>query len=224
VRPVQVDAQIATALFEDYFGAQDACENNNRPILFSRMLRGEYSVQPEIADKPARRINTSISVYRGNHNFEGPVENPLTANDLYSPLHKFIRRFIDAVVPDRAALDKERQKFFLGELTRTQKELLDILAPTGPKGNPAKLLVLRMATDQFTGVPQPPPPGPVIFDPGSDMAQLSIEGLSQAPIAAYTFFARDPSPECWLWDLSWVDTVRWLPYPFKPDTRRRRPG
>ena len=35
-------------------------------------------------------------------------------------------------------------------------------------------------------------------------------------VAAYTFFARDPGPERWFWDLSWGDTVRWLPSPFKP--------
>jgi hypothetical protein len=214
VKPAQPDVQIAKALFADQFGVRGA--KGNRPILFSRMLRGEYSLQPEIAGKLATRMNASIEVYRGDHNLGGSSDKRLSANDLYSPLNEFTRRLIEAVA-DRNVLNEVQQKFFSEELTRTQQELLDILAPKGPEGNPAKLLVQRVATDRFIGDPKPSGgQGPVIFDPGSDMGQLSIEGLSEAPIAAYTFFARDPGPERWFWDLNWGDTVRWLDSPFKP--------
>lgn len=216
VRPAQSDAQIAAALFADQFGAQDD-NQKNRPILFSRMLRGEYGLQPEIAVKLARRMNASIEVYRGDQELGGPSEKPITGNDLYSPLHEFVRHFIEAVVPDQNALTKARQTLFSDALTRTQQELFDKLAPKGPKGNPAKLLVQRIATDRiFVGAQPSGGQGPVIFNLGTHTGQLSVEGLAQAPIAAYTFFARDPSPERWLWDLSWGETVWWLPSPFKP--------
>jgi hypothetical protein len=201
IQPAQSDAQIAKTLFADQFGVQDASESN-RPILFSRMLRGEYGMQPEIASKLAKRMNASIEVYRGDHDLGGPPERPLAAADLYSSLFEFMRRLINAVEtsdPD--------------ELTRVQQRLFHYLAPKGPEGNPAKLLVQRMAIHRFE--PFQKPPGPVIFNPGRDVGQLSIEGLVKAPVAAYAFIARDPGPKHKLWDLPWRDSILWMPSPFE---------
>jgi hypothetical protein len=211
VQPAQSDAAVATNIFRDQFSPQDA------PIIFSRMLRGEYAMQPLTARRLVAIINARIEVYRDEHKLGGRSPKPLTANDLYSPLYEFIRHFIEAVVPDQGALTEDQQKFFKDELTRTQQKLFDEFTPKGPKGNPAKLLVERVTTDRFTdGALRSGGQDPVIFDPGSHMGQFSIEGLVQAPIAAYTLIARDPSPECWLWELSWGDTVRWLPSPITP--------
>ncbi|MGD9881972.1 MAG: hypothetical protein AB7F22_28580 [Reyranella sp.] len=56
--------------------------------------------------------------------------------------------------------------------------------------------------------------GPMVFEVGKHKEQLAVIAAKGAPVAAYTFFTRDPAPiGKHLWDLSWGETMLWLPLP-----------
>ena len=205
LRPARSDRQIARTIFASFFGENDVNEAN-RPILFSKMLRGEYGLQPEIASELAKVMNAAIEVYRGGRKLSGPSPQPLRPDHLYGPLFDFIRTLIAAVEQPGA-----------DDLVRTHRKMLDEFAPKATEGNAAHLLVERFATDRFIeGMRPSGGDGPVVFKAGQDLGQLSIQGLDREPLAAYALVARDPSPESWIWDSSWGETISWLPSPFKP--------
>ncbi|MBS0529473.1 MAG: hypothetical protein JSS22_08805, partial [Proteobacteria bacterium] len=54
-----------------------------------------------------------------------------------------------------------------------------------------------------------------IFLAGQDRGQLKFRGARETPVCAYVLFARDPVlAGQYPWDLSWSETVFWLPSPF----------
>jgi hypothetical protein len=173
-------------------------------IVFSKMLRGDYGLTPKIAKRVVALMNESVANYRNQRNLPREPSRSLRAEDLFGPLYDFARHLIGAL--ERTDVEM---------LTRTQQGLLDELAPNSRQT--AKLVVKRFKTDKiFEGVEPSGGHGPVVFDPGTDLGQLSVQGLASAPVAAYTFFIRDPGPERWLWDFEWGETVFWIPSPFKP--------
>jgi hypothetical protein len=50
---------------------------------------------------------------------------------------------------------------------------------------------------------------------GEHKGQLAVIGAAKRPVAAYTMLIHDPAPKR-LWELSWGETVEWLPSPAKP--------
>jgi hypothetical protein len=150
-------------------------------------------------------MNAVIDVYRRDRKLPVPSPNSLSPDDLYSPLFDFTRNLVAAIEqPDP------------DDLLRTHRRLLDELSPK-TQGNPARLLVERFASDRvIEGMRPSGGDGPVIFRAGHDSGQLSIQGLNRDPIAAYTLVARDPSPESWVWDSNWGESIFWIPSPFKP--------
>jgi hypothetical protein len=164
------------------------------------MLKGEYGLQPEMAAELAKVMNAAIDVYREPRKLPRPSPQPLRPDHLYGPLFDFTRNLIAAVEhPDP------------DDLMRTHRKLLDELYPK-TEGNPARLLVERFATDRFIeGMRPSGGDGPVVFRAGQDLGQLSIQGVDREPLAAYALVARDPSPESWIWDASWGETIFWIP-------------
>jgi len=208
VGTAQSDAQIARHVFRVRFGANDI-NVGNRPSLFSKMLKGEYGLQSDIAGELTKMMNASIEVYRGEHDLPGRSPQPLKPDDLFGPVYDFARHLI-------AAMGKAEPD----ALARTHKRLVEELALQGDTEATATLSVKRFEADKFIGAGKPSggaqDPGPVIFDPGRHIAQLSIEGLAREPVWAYAMFVRDPTPEKWAWDFNWGQTVEWIPSPFKP--------
>ena len=128
------------------------------------MLKGDLGFPPDAADMLAGVINRRIEVHSGAKS--GSIGSPLRGGDLYLPLFEFAAKVIAAggpISPD--------------SLERAHRGLLDQLVPALPQGGqPLKLLVERFATDRsfegFRGANE----GPIEFEIGKHLGQISIEG------------------------------------------------
>jgi hypothetical protein len=194
------DAQIADAIFGAEGGA----------IKFSKMLYGDLACAPEVAGELVNGvINRRIELYRKVQGLPAKSTQALTPFDLELSLYDFTRRLL-AAVDDAVPADA---------LERTHRYLLDQLAPRLAAPGPAPHLKIERYSREkmFEGVQPSGGGGPLEFKPGRDMGRLAIVGLNRDPVAAYVLFTRDPAGlNQRLWDLSWGETVAWLPSPFRP--------
>jgi hypothetical protein len=198
----RTNVQIAQAIFDRREGAD---------ILFSRMLKGDSGCEPSVASELVRVINACIDVHRHDRKLADNDSNRITVEDLlYLPIFEFTRRLI-AVAELADGLDKDA-------LDAAHRTLLGDLAPRRPRNALPHLAVKRYASDRmFVGMLPSGGDGPIAFEAGRHLGQLTVEGITEDPIAAYAFVARDPQSLGYrLWDLSWQETLLWLPSPFTP--------
>jgi hypothetical protein len=200
----QSDREIAIA----YWGP------NEGPSKFSKMLKGDLGFPPDAADMLASVINRRIEVHAGAKS--GSIGAPLRGGDLYLPLFEFAAKVVAAggpISPD--------------SLERAHRGLLEQLVPVPPQDGPAlRLMVERFTTDRsfegFRGANE----GPIEFEIGKHLGQISIEGdmiaqIKEAPLV-YASVTRDPSPSGWLWEGRFDDSFMWLPSPFPPKIDGKR--
>jgi hypothetical protein len=200
----QSDREIAIA----YWGP------NEGPSKFSKILKGDLGFPPDAADMLAGVINRRVEVHSGAN--RGSIPTPLRGGDLYLPLFEFAAKLVaasGAVSPD--------------SLERAHRGLLDQLVPALPQDSlPLKLMVERFAMDRsfegFRGANE----GPIEFEIGKHLGQISIEGDMIAQMKAqpliYASVTRDPSPSSWLWEGRFDDSFMWLPSPFLPHVEGKR--
>lgn len=200
----QSDREIAIA----YWGP------NEGPSKFSKMLKGDLGFPPDAADMLASVINRRIEVHAGAKG--GSIGSPLRGGDLYLPLFEFAAKLVAASKGVSA-----------DSLDRAHRGLLDQLVPPAPQdGPPLRLMVERFTADRsfdgFRGANE----GPVEFEIGKHLGQISIEGdmiaqLKVQPLV-YASVTRDPSPSGWLWEGRFDDSFMWLPSPFSPQIEGKR--
>jgi hypothetical protein len=192
------DAQIAKKIFGNTEGAS---------ILFSRLLYGDYGCQPNVASELVKVMNLRIDVHREDRKLPSRGAKRIASADLHLPVYEFIRHVI--AVAEQIDTD---------ELDAAHRSLLDEIAPRAGKDASPRLVVKRFDRDRsFPPFVGSGGDGPVDFEVGRHFGQLAVEDISVDPVATYAFLARDPHPlGCRLWDLSWRETMLWLPSPFTP--------
>lgn len=180
---------------------------------FSKLLRGDLGCSPVIAQDLTRFMNDWIGVARSRAekgaSADGPAVPPLEAADLELPVLSFVTRLLGAL---GGAATRN--------LDRAHQALLRDMTLEPPRGhdNPRLVVERFSATRSFGGDVQPSGgTGPLVFEVGKHKGQLAVIAAKGAPVAAYTFFTRDPAPiGKHLWDLSWGETMLWLPAPIVP--------
>jgi hypothetical protein len=203
------DAQIALEVFggrED-----DRHERMERATKFSRLIYGDLGCAREHAEALIRTVNQRIEKYREMRGLRPQGTAALSSGDLELPLYDFTRRLLMAVdgkVPAEA-------------LRSTHQYLLDQLAPRFEGEGPApELQIERYSNERMFEPFRPSGSGsrtPMKFKAGRDRGRLTIGGFQENPVAAYVMITRDPAGlNQHLWDLSWGETVMWLPSPLKP--------
>lgn len=202
LRPPQSNAEIGTRIW----GPDDG------PSRFSKLLRGDYGCEPDVAAVLAEVINKRIATVRSLAGLAPPPPQPLRPADFELPVFDFVRGMVTAIgTVDADALD------------RTHRALLKEFEPDAAE---ATTRHLHLAIDQFAATRffedvVAAESGPPVFEIGRHKGLFAIEGLNPEdlarPMAAYAFFARDPATTgARLWDMPFNDVVRWLPSPFTP--------
>lgn len=192
------DRNIATEIFGD----------DDAPVKFSKLLRGDLGCSVEIAEEIAKVINKRLIVYRGARSLNAEPAYRITGSDLALPVYTFANRLIEAArkVDDEA-------------LGRAHVGLLEEMAvPHATRDASPRLVIERFATSRAFAAAEPSGgTGPVVFEAGKHKGQLAVIGASKPPVGAYTMFMRDPAVlGLRLWDLAWGETVLWLPSPTVP--------
>lgn len=197
---------VGMPLSDAQIGAQIFGEGRDGAPKFSKLLYGDYGFAPEIAAELARIVNKRLDVSLRGRGLAAP-EDELAPSDFMLPLYAFIRR-IQALgrVEDAEALD------------RAHDALLTELAPgSNPSGN-ARLVIEKFAVERsFEGFVPSGGDGPVIFEAGRHKGRIAVRGVDREPAMAFTLLARDTRPIGRLcWELSWRETILWLPSPSHP--------
>jgi hypothetical protein len=188
VGSTQSDAQIAKAVFGNVEGAA---------ILFSKLRYGDYGCTPDIA-------NALVGVM--NQRINPPPDKRISANDLALPVYEFAQKLIDAAGP----LTND-------QLDAAHQDLINKLVPEITPQNGPRLAIKRFSIDRmFEGILPSGGEGRVVFEPGRHTGQIIVEELAEDPVATYAFLTRDPRlVGNRLWDMTWGETVFWLPSPMR---------
>lgn len=199
LRLPQSNAEIASRLW----GPDDG------PSKFSKMLRGDYGCEPDVAAELAEIVNKRIAIVRGATGLGAGAEQPFRASDFEEPALAFAARIVEAAgIRDEDVLD------------RAHKALLREFAPEGQKapGTP-QVTIEQFGASRFFDGAVATPSGPPVFEIGRHKGRFAIDGVPATgkPPKVYVMFSRDPSPTGGrIWDLSFADAVRWFPSPFEP--------
>jgi hypothetical protein len=201
LRLPQSNAEIATRLW----GPDDG------PSKFSKMLRGDYGCEPDVAGELAEVVNKRIAIVRGaagRHDAAGYSFRPV---DFEAPVFGFARKLVETTeVIDQDALD------------RTHKALVKEFSPDTPSsGGGMHVAIEQYGTTRFFEGATAAASGPPVFEIGRHKGLFAIEGLppedATRPLKVYVMFSRDPSIQgSRIWDISFEDAIRWLPSPFEP--------
>lgn len=203
LRLPQSNAEIATRLW----GPDDG------PSKFSKMLRGDYGCEPDVAAELADVVNKRIAIVRGAAGRHEAPDYAFRPVDFEAPVLGFARRIVETTgVIDPDALD------------RTHKALVKEFSPDAPGAAGASGLhvaIEQYGTTRFFEGAAAAASGPPVFEIGRHKGLFAIEGLppedADRPLKVYVMFARDPSIQgARLWDLPFEDAIRWLPSPFEP--------
>lgn len=207
LKPPQSNAEIATRIW----GPDDG------PSKFSKLLRGDYGCEPDVAAELAEVVNKRIAVVRGAKGLDSAPKAPLRGLDFEASAFAFTQRMIEAAeVTDADALD------------RTHKALIAEFAPTPARASQQpRLAIEQFSTSRFFEGVEAAEDGPPVFEIGHHKGLFAIEGLGPEatgkPVKAYALFTRDPTPAGGrVWDGPFGDTVRWLPSPFVPEVDQER--
>lgn len=205
LKPPQSNAEIATRLW----GPDDG------PSKFSKMLRGDYGCEPDVAAELAEIVNKRVSAVRALQGRTAAAADSLRGGDFELPLFDFTRRIVEAA----EVLDPDT-------LDRTHKALMRELAPQAAGQAGPRLAIEQFAEKRFFDGMESAE-GPPVFEIGRHKGLFAVEGLPadvlQRPIQAYALFVRDPAPAGGrLWDEPFGRMVRWLPSPFAPFVDRNR--
>lgn len=208
LRLPQSNAEIATRLW----GPDDG------PSKFSKMLRGDYGCEPDVAGELAEVVNRRIAIVRGAAGRHDAAPYQFRPVDFEAPALAFTRQIVSATeVIDADALD------------RTHKALVRELGPDVPAtpGGGPHLAIEQYGTSRFFEGATAAASGPPVFEIGRHKGLFAIEGLPpedlRRPLKLYVMFSRDPAPTgARIWDISFQDAVRWLPSPFEPTVENGR--
>lgn len=206
LKPPQSNAEIATGLW----GPDDG------PSKFSKMLRGDYGCEADVAAELAQIVNKRVLAVRAVNGRQAASATSFRGGDFELPVFDFVRRIIEAVEsvkPDT--------------LERTHKALMRELAPLSPGQKGPHLTIEKYGATRFFEGVETAPEGPPVFEIGRHKGLFAIDGLPaetlRRPMKAYAVFARDPTPAgSWLWDTPFANSVRWLPSPFTPVVEKDR--
>jgi hypothetical protein len=201
LRLPQSNAEIASRLW----GPDDG------PSKFSKMLRGDYGCEPDVAGELAEIVNKRITIVRGAAGLSGNPDHLFRASDFEEPALAFAARIVEAAgIRDQDILD------------RAHKAILREFAPEAQKtpGAP-QVTIEQFGSSRFFDGAVAPPSGPPVFEIGRHKGRFAIDGVPESaqdkPLKVYVMFSRDPSPDGGrIWDLSFADAVRWFPSPFVP--------
>lgn len=201
LRLPQSNAEIATRLW----GPDDG------PSKFSKMLRGDYGCEPDVAGELADVVNKRVAVVRGAAGRSEPAPYAFRSHDFEAPVLSFTRQIIDATeVIDQDVLD------------RSHKALVREFSPDAPN-TPGSLSVAieQYGTTRFFEGASAAASGPPVFEIGRHKGLFAIDGLpaeaASGALKVYVMFSRDPSILGGrIWDMTFQDVVRWLPSPFEP--------
>lgn len=200
LRLPQSNAEIATRLW----GPDDG------PSKFSKMLRGDYGCEPDVAGELAEVVNKRITIVRGAAGRHDPAAYQFRPTDFEAPALDFTRQIISTTeVIDSDALE------------RTHKALVRELGPDVPAspGGNIHLAIEQYGTTRFFEGATAASSGPPVFEIGRHKGLFAIDGLPPEdlgrPLKVYVMFSRDPAPSGQrIWDIAFQDAVRWLPSPF----------
>ena len=194
----QSDAQIGSVIFgEGRDGAQK----------FSKLLYGDYGCSPEIAEVLADFINRRLDLSRKSRGLAPLGADALLPADLSGNVYDFARKITEAgAVTDATALD------------RAQDALLEEITPAPSSTSMPRLVVEQYEMGRFfEPFVSSDDAGPLVFVPGKHKGRLAVQGIDRQPAMAYTFLVRDPRPAGQRsWDLTWGETLRWMPAPSQP--------
>ncbi len=181
-------------------------EIDTRASKFSKLLKGDVGLKPRVAERLAKTVNDQVAAFRSNHKLSPLPALALSIEDLHRPLYDFIRGLLAAT----GKVDADK-------LERIQAALLDLISPWRSKANRAPRLLVERGGERFGW--EQSDDEPIEFEVG-ELGRFTVQGLAEAPVAAYVYATRDPSPiGQHLWDLKWRETVMWLPSPFVPGRR-----
>jgi hypothetical protein len=200
LRLPQSNAEIATRLW----GPDDG------PSKFSKMLRGDYGCEPDVAAELAEVVNKRVAVVRGAAGRSAPASYQMRPLDFEAPLLSFTRQLVETTeVLDQDVLD------------RTHKALIREFAPDAPGGpGGLQIAIEQYGTTRFFEGASAAASGPPVFEIGRHKGLFAVEGLPAGTTGAlkvYVMFSRDPAMTGGrIWDMNFQDVVRWLPSPFEP--------
>jgi hypothetical protein len=177
---------------------------------FSKLLRGDLGCSTIIAQDLTQFMNEWIAVARSRLPGAPATESipAITPADLELPVLTFVSR-LHQTLGQAAAKN----------LDRAHQALLRDMTLQTPRADASPLLVVeKFAIGRSFASAQPSGgDGPIEFEAGKHKGQLAVIAANAAPAAAYTMFTRDPAPiGKRLWELSWGETVLWLPSPSVP--------
>jgi hypothetical protein len=86
MRTTRPDARTARKILGD---------TDEAPILFSKMLKGDVGLRPDIASALAKVMNADIDIYRSERKLSGPGSR-VSAGDPYDGVYEFAKRLIRA--------------------------------------------------------------------------------------------------------------------------------
>lgn len=195
---VDKDTNVGQLLFKDPDGGQP----------FSKLLRGDLGLTPEIASELVGYMNENIARRAARQQTSRKTFAVLRPQDLEMPALAFAAHLISLapwVAPER--------------LDRMHKALVRDMTLSPPAhANMHKLAVERFDQERSFGSFKPSGgAGPTVFEAGKHKGQLAVIEVEHQPLAAYTMITRDPAPlGKRIWELSWGETVLWLPAPSHP--------
>jgi hypothetical protein len=199
LRPPQSNAEIGTRLW----GPDDG------PSRFSKLLRGDYGCEPEVATALAETVNKRIAVVRAAARHSDAPEHVFKGSDFDLPVLEFARLLVNTTkIVDPEALD------------RSHRALLSEFSPVPATSGP-RLAIEHYSTSRYFEGAVSASEGPPIFEIGRHKGLFAIEGMAPEHLAGkpkvYALFARDTSMAGKrIWDVSFADAVRWFPSPFEP--------
>ncbi len=195
---VDKDTNVGQLLFKDPDGGQP----------FSKLLRGDLGLTPEIASELVGYMNDNMARRASRQQVSRKASAVLRAQDLEMPSLEFAAHLVNLapwVAPER--------------LDRVHKALMrDMTLSLPAHANVHKLAVERFDQERSFGSFKPSGgAGPTVFESGKHKGQLTVIGAEREPLAAYTMITRDPAPiGKRLWESAWGEAVLWLPSPSRP--------
>jgi hypothetical protein len=202
LNPPQSNAELAARLW----GADEG------PPKFSKMLRGDYGCEIDVAVELAEVVNKRLLAVRALKGQTAPLQHAFRSSDFDLPVADFVKRIIAcAQVIDDGALD------------HLHRALVAEFAPAPARLNGPQLAIERFAGTRFFEGVQSASEGPPVFEIGRHKGQFAVDGLSrellQGEIKAYAFIARDAAQSgARFWDEPFGQNIRWFPSPFSPTT------
>jgi hypothetical protein len=199
LRPPQSNAEIGTKLW----GPDDG------PSRFSKLLRGDYGCEPEVATALAETVNKRIGVVRAAARQSDPPAHVFKGADFDLPVLEFARLLVNTTkIVDGEALD------------RSHRALLSEFSPA-PAASGPRLAIEHYGTSRYFEGAVSASEGPPVFEIGRHKGLFAIEGMPAEQLAnkpkVYAMFTRDTAMAGKrIWDVTFADAVRWFPSPFEP--------